>query len=256
MTFFDAFIYGLIEGLTEFLPVSSTAHLIIVSKILGNPQTEFLKVFEVVIQVGAIFSIVVLYGRSLLVNREILQRVFFAFLPTAVLGFFLHSFVKDVLFENILVILCALFFGGIFLVVFERNHKGAEFSSGLENIPYWVAAGIGVFQALAIVPGVSRSAATIIGGLVLGLRRKEIVEFSFLLAVPTMLAASTLDLIKCQVAFSVEEWSLLAVGFFVSFVVAMGSVKFLLKFIQTNNFIGFGIYRMIFAAIFGAIYYL
>ena len=251
MTFLDAFIYGLVEGLTEFLPVSSTAHLIIVSKLLGNPQTEFLKVFEVVIQFGAILSIIALYGRSLLVRFEIIKRVLTAFIPTAILGFLFHSVIKNVFFENIAVILWALFLGGVFLIIFERNHRESGNGNGLENVPYWAAAGIGFFQALAMVPGVSRSAATIIGGLVFGLKRKETVEFSFLLAVPTMLAASALDLVKCRVSFSAHEWLFLAAGFVVSFIVALGSVKFLLRYIQSNNFIGFGVYRIILAIVFG-----
>lgn len=256
MTFLDALIYGLVEGLTEFLPVSSTAHLILVSKLLGNPQTEFLKVFEVVIQLGAILSIVVLYGGSLMVRAGIIKRVLVAFLPAAILGFFLHPIIKNIFFDNITIILCALFFGGIFLIVFERTHKDAVITNGLDNIPYWVAVGIGLFQTLAMVPGVSRSAATIIGGLVLGLKRKEIVEFSFLLAVPTMLAASAFDLVKSQTTFTAQEWFLLAVGFVVSFLVAMGSVKFLLRYIQSNNFIGFGVYRIVFAALFAAFIFL
>ena len=255
MTFFDAFIYGLVEGLTEFLPVSSTAHLIITSKLLGNPQTEFLKVFEVVIQLGAILSVVTLYGKSLL-KAEIVKRVLIAFIPTAIIGFLLHSLIKNVLFENIPLILATLFLGGIFLIVFERNYKESDGTAGLNTIPYWIAVGIGFFQAVAMVPGVSRSAATIIGGLILGLKRKVIVEFSFLLAVPTMLAASVLDLVKCRVSFSTQEWLVLGVGFFVSFIVAFASVKFLLRYIQTNNFVSFGVYRIIFAIIFGALIFL
>ena len=146
--------------------------------------------------------------------------------------------------------------GGIFLIVFEKYHKEKEGSNGLDKIPYLISAGIGLFQALAMVPGVSRSAATIIGGLVLGLKRKETVEFSFLLAVPTMLAASVLDLAKSQANFSRQEWACLAVGVCVSFIVAMGSVKFLLRYIQTNNFVTFGIYRIVFAVLFGVIIFL
>jgi len=246
MEFFQALILGVVEGVTEFLPISSTGHLILTTDLLGLAETDFLKSFEICIQFGAILSVVVLYGRRFLVNWDILKRILVAFLPTAFLGFIFYKIVKKFLLGNALVVVWALFLGGILLILFEVFHK--EKKDGwdeLARIPYSKAFLIGIFQSLAIVPGVSRAAATILGGLLLGLKRKTIVEFSFLLAVPTMLAATTLDLLKSVNAFSLSQSGYLVLGFLVSFGVAILSIQFLLHFIKTYSFIGFGWYRIL-----------
>ncbi len=253
MNIFSAFILGVVEGLTEFLPVSSTGHLILAAKLLGLPQTDFLTSFEIAIQMGAILAVVVLYARSFLVNIEVLKRICAAFIPTAIMGLAFYKVIKTVLLGSTGVVVGALFLGGIFLIVFEKRYQEKpDAKDDLSRLPYRDAVLIGFFQALAMVPGVSRSAATIVGGLVLGLRRKTIVEFSFLLAVPTMTAATALDLFKSFgfVSLNTEQMMFLAVGFVTSFVVAMAGVKFLLHFIQRNNFVAFGVYRVLAAAAF------
>lgn len=246
MDLFHALILGIVEGITEFLPISSTGHLIITAKLLGLPQTEFLKTFDISIQLGAILSVVVLYWRSLLVDFNVIKRVAAAFIPTAVLGFALYKFVKSVLLGNVHVVLWSLLLGGVFLIVFELLYKEKEnVVKDIKEMTLIQAVIIGCFQAVAMIPGVSRSAATIIGGLYLGISRKTIVEFSFLLAVPTMAAAAALDLLKSAHDFSADQFSFLAVGFVSSFVVGILSIRFLLYFVRNHNFISFGIYRII-----------
>jgi len=251
MTYLHAFILGVIEGVSEFLPISSTGHLILTSHLLHLEQTDFQKSFEIAIQLGAILSVVVLYWRTLLVNFEILKRVITAFIPTAILGFIFYKIIKRVLLGSNTVVLCSLLIGGIFLILFElwhREKKGA--SEELSDISYSKSFMIGLFQVVAMIPGVSRSAATIIGGLILGIRRKTIVEFSFLLSVPTMVAATGLDLIKSGGQFSLEEFRLLFIGFITSFIVALLSIKWLLHFIKNHTFISFGIYRILISLLF------
>ncbi len=250
MNLLDAAILGVVEGITEFLPISSTGHLILVSKLLGLPSTEFLSSFEIAIQLGAILAVVLLFWRSFL-NIEMLKRLAVAFLPTAVIGLALYSIVKTYLLGNPQVVLAALFFGGILLLVFEHFHtEGPEAVASPETITYKQSFLIGLFQSVAIIPGVSRSAATILGGLWIGISRIAIVEFSFLLAVPTMAAATGLDLIQNYQTFSSADFAALAVGFVVSFVVAIAAIKFLLQYIRKHSFRAFGVYRIIVAIFF------
>ena len=251
MNIFDAVILGLVEGITEFLPISSTAHLILSSKILGLSSTEFLKSFEIIIQLGAILAVVVLYAKSLLAQPEIIKRVFAAFVPTAVCGLIFYKTVKKYFLGNQEIVLWALFVGGVILIIFDCVHKESpDAKDNIVAIDYKTAIFIGCFQSLAIIPGVSRAAATIIGGLILGMRRKAIVEFSFLLAVPTMLAATGLDLVKNADIFSWDQIYFLGAGFVTAFVVALLSIKFLLHFIQRHNFIAFGVYRIAIVIVF------
>lgn len=251
MDFFHAIILGIIEGVTEFLPISSTGHLILASKILGLPSTEFLKSFMVAIQLGAILAVVVLYWRSFFVKFEILKKIIVAFLPTAALGLIFYKIVKQFLLGNEAGVLWALFLGGVFLIIFEWKYsEKPDAVEEVEKITWQQALLIGVFQSAAIIPGVSRAAATIVGGLLLGLKRKTIVEFSFLLAVPTMIAATGFDLLKSGGNFSLGEFGLLALGFVFSFITALAAIKFFLNFIKNRSFIIFGVYRIILAALF------
>jgi len=251
MDFISALILGVVEGISEFLPISSTGHLILASQLLSLPQTNFLKSFEIIIQLGAILSVVVLYWKSFF-NLELLKRLFVAFLPTGVIGLALYSIIKTYLLGSQAVVLWALAIGGVLIIAFELMHKEKEGDeeSAPETVSYKHSFLIGLFQAIAIIPGTSRSAATIIGGLLLGLKRKTIVEFSFLLAVPTMLAATGLDLIKNASSFSTDQIGVLSVGFVVSFVVALLSIKFLLRYVRNHSFIAFGVYRIVLAALF------
>lgn len=252
MTFFQAVILGLVEGITEFLPISSTGHLILTADLLDLRQTDFLKTFAIFIQLGAILAVVVLYWRRLLVEREVMKRIAVAFIPTALIGLALYKVVKNYLLGSNAVVLWALFLGGLFLLIFEWWHQERERTpdDNLAKISYGQAVAIGLFQTVAMVPGVSRSAATIVGGLLVGLERKTIVEFSFLLAVPTMAAATGLDLVKNASHLNLNEFYLLAVGFIVSFIVALATIKWLLNFIQNHSFVSFGIYRFIVALFF------
>ncbi len=244
-------IFGIVEGFTEFLPVSSTGHLILTAKILNLQQTNFLKSFEIAIQLGAIAAVVVLYGRRFLKDAEVIKRIITAFIPTAVIGLSAYGFIKNSLLGNDNVVIWSLMIGGIILIIFEVLFGEKDDSlDEIKKISYKQSFFIGVFQSLAIIPGVSRAAATIVGGLLLGLRRKTIVEFSFLLAVPTMLAATSLDLYKNIHSFSLDQFTFLAVGFITSFVVAVFAIKFLLKYIKNHNFVIFGIYRILIALTF------
>jgi len=251
MDFLHSVLFGIVEGITEFLPISSTGHLILTAKLLGLEQTNFQKTFEISIQLGAILSVVVLYWKTLSMNREVLKRVITAFIPTAIIGLALYKIIKKVFFASEGLILWSLFLGGLFLIVFELLYaRKRATTEELEKISYPTCLLIGLFQSIAMIPGVSRSAATIVGGLILGVHRKTIVEFSFLLAVPTMLAATGLDLAKNVGAFSTDQLQYLAVGFAVSFGAALLGVKFLLAYVKNHSFLLFGAYRVVLAVLF------
>lgn len=252
MNYLHAIILAIVEGVTEFLPVSSTGHMVLTAHLLQVPQTEFTKSFEIIIQLGAILAVVALYGKTLLVNREVWKRVMIAFLPTATIGYVLYKLVKHVLLGNQWVTLAALFIGGIVMIILEKMYKEKEHHSDtIERLSYKQAFCIGLCQSISIIPGVSRAAATILGGIFLGAKRKTAVEFSFLLAVPTMLAATILDLKETRFAFTSYELSLLGVGLFVSFIVAFVVIKGLLQFVKNHTFVSFGMYRIILSIIYG-----
>ncbi len=256
MNFFDAVVLGIIEGFTEFLPISSTAHLILTSKIISLSQNDFLKSFEIAIQLGAISSVISLYGKKFLTDCQLNKKIVAAFLPTIFFGFIFYKIIKNYLFESISLILASLFLGGIFLIVFEmfyREKPNAE--NNISRLSYKKAFLIGCFQSMAMVPGISRSAATIIGGLLTGLKREAIVEFSFLLAVPTMLAATGFDLLHNAASFSLKQLHLLFLGMVASFIVARIAISFFLKFIKTHNFTYFGVYRVLIAFLFWLIFF-
>lgn len=257
MNILHAIILGIIEGVTEFLPISSTGHLILASYVLKLAESDFLKSFEIFIQLGAILAVVVLYWKRILTNFSLMKKLIVAFLPVVVVGLTLYKIVKDYLLGSTQVVLWTLFAGGVIIWAYEKWRAQDSEGSGdknlkttLENMTYKQALGIGVAQSVAVVPGVSRAAATILGGLILGVDRKSIVEFSFMLAIPTMAAATGLDLIKSSGSFSSNEWMLLAVGFIISFITAIFAVKWLVRFIQNHDFTGFGIYRIALAVLF------
>lgn len=246
-----ALILSIVEGVSEFLPISSTGHQILTAKLLNITQTDFVGSFEIYIQLGAILAVVVLYWKVFLENKKIWKNIIAAFIPTAVVGLLLYKIIKHVLLGNSLVTLISLFLGGVILIIIEKNHKELDSHvDKVEKISTKNAFLIGLIQSISVIPGVSRSAATIIGGLILGTKRKTATEFSFLLAVPTMIAATGLDLAKTGFHFSGEQWFTLTVGFLGSFVVAMLSIKWLIKYVQSNNFVAFGIYRIVVAVLF------
>jgi len=254
MTILHNIILSIVEGITEFLPISSTGHLILASKVLDIVQSDFVKSFEIIIQLGAILSVIVLYFKKLF-NVETIKRLIVAFLPTAVIGLAMYKIVKKFLLGNLTVVVWSLLIGGVLLIVLElwykrQKHDISEIDSEIVLPNYKQSFLIGLVQSVAIIPGVSRSGATIAGGLLMRMSRKSIVEFSFLLAVPTMVAASGLDILKNYQVFTASNiWSLV-VGFVSSFIVAILGIKLLLGFIRKYDFIPFGVYRIIIALIF------
>jgi undecaprenyl-diphosphatase len=250
--FVNAFILAMVEGITEFLPISSTGHLILVESFLslGNDKA-FTETFIVIIQFPAILSVCLYFWRQLWPirdgkpDRDILSlwvKVAVAFLPAAVLGLLLDDFIES-LFDNT-VVAVTLILGGIILILIERRrHEGKTDSIGA--LTYKQAIGIGFIQCLAMVPGTSRSGATIIGGLLLGASRSVAAEFSFFLAIPTMVGATSLKLMKNGLDFTGHQWALIALGSIVSFAVAYGVIAFLMAFIKKHSFSIFGIYRII-----------
>jgi undecaprenyl-diphosphatase len=253
MIWTHAVVLGVVEGLTEFLPVSSTGHLILASRLMGLPQTEFMKSFEIAIQIGAILAVVFLYGKRLFADRGAFLRVLTAFVPTAVIGLLLYKPIKKFLFADSQIVLWSLLIGGVVLIVFDRWYKASSHCvNDTAKVPFSKAALLGVFQCLSMVPGVSRAGATQVGGLVLGLDRRTTVEFSFLLAVPTLAAATALELWKSGAAFDGAQWELLLIGGAVSFVSAVAVIRLFLRFVEKSGFTAFGIYRIVAALAFWA----
>lgn len=252
MDILHAVIISIVEGITEFLPVSSTGHQVLVAQLLGVPQTEFVKSFEIFIQLGAILAIVGMYFKKVLNNTKMWKPLLAAFIPTGIIGFAFYKVVKEVLLGNDFVTVTALFIGGLILIgveMFVFKNKQHHILK-MEDVTIKQGVIIGLAQSLSIIPGVSRAAATIVGAMCLGISRETAVEFSFLLAVPTMLAATGLDLVKSNHHFTGSEWGILAVGFVGAFITAWFTVKYFLQFVKTNTFIPFGIYRIVVAILF------
>lgn len=251
MDLLHAIILGIIEGVTEFLPISSTGHLILASHLLGITTTEFVKSFEIAIQAGSILAVALLFWRKFLTNRHLFLITIISFIPTGVLGLLLYKVVKTYLLGNSLVTVAALLLGGLAIIFSERyftntKHEGKE----ITELSYKESIIIGFIQSLSMIPGVSRSAATILGSMFVGLNRRAAVEFSFLLAVPTMAAATGYDLLKTSHSYSSNESMVLGVGFITAFITALIVIKWFIKFIQTQNLIPFGIYRIIISIVF------
>ena len=253
MNIFQIITLSIIEGLTEFLPISSTAHLIVTSKFLNIPQNDFQKLFEVFIQGGAILSIIFLYQKTLFKNKRVLINIFFAFLPTAIFGFFFYKIIKNIFFESLSLIVYSLIFGGIVFIIIEILISKKKIILTKENSQMTIREAflIGFFQSLAIVPGVSRAGAVIIGMMILGFKRDQAAIFSFLLAVPTILSASIFDFYKNKEIFytSQSQFFTLLLGAFFSFIFALISVKFFVSFLKRKNLVVFGLYRIVVAII-------
>ncbi len=250
MSLLAAALLGIVEGVTEFLPVSSTGHLILAEKLFGIASTDAVKSFDIVIQLGAISAALVVFWQTLLLNRRVLVRVLCAFVPTAIAGALLHHTVKTYLLDPS-VVAWALFVGGIFIIGFElwfREQPSA--TAKVEDITIGKAVMIGILQTLALIPGTSRSAATIIGGMALGVRRAAIVDFSFLLAIPTMAGATALDLYKSSAILTSQDLLTIGVGFVMSFIAAYAAIRWLLRYVRTHTFLAFGVYRIIVAILF------
>lgn len=249
MSIIDTIVLGIVEGVTEFLPISSTAHLQITQRLLGILTTDFIKSFEIAIQLGAILAVVFFYREKLFSSSFLyFKNILIAFIPTGVIGFLLYKIIKSFLLGNIFIAATTLFVGGLIIVFYEyrvRNKTESISEKTIETLSVRELLILGSAQALAVVPGVSRSGAVIISGRVLGLPRILITEFSFLLAIPTMLAATAYDLLKSGFAFSGGEWGNIFLGAIVSFIVALLVIKWFLQYIQKHSFAIFGWYRII-----------
>jgi len=240
---------SIVEGATEFLPISSTGHLVLASKVLNIPQTNFIKSFEIFIQLGAILAVVFLYWQKLIYNFKLWKNILIAFIPTAIVGLAFYEIIKNYFIGNLQITLLALFLGGLILIFVDKLLKEKDFDS-LEKLTVKQSLLIGLAQSVSVIPGVSRAAATIIGGQFAGLSKKAALEFSFLLAIPTMFAATGLDVIKSNFNFSLTEWSYLFIGFIGSFITALFVIKWFIKFVEKNNFFIFGVYRIILSILF------
>lgn len=253
MTFFHTIILGIVEGLTEFLPISSTAHIDIARTILAIPTSEFIKSFEIIIQLGAILAVVVLYARKVFSSWNYIKNLIIAFIPTGIIGFILYKLIKSYLLGNIFIEALALSIGGVIILLFEYYRAPrADIQTSrqtIETLTIRQLLTLGTAQSLAVVPGVSRSGAVIISGRALGLSTLLITEFSFLLAVPTMLAASGYDILKSGLSFTSDQWGTIALGFVVSFIVALFVIQWLLGYIRKHTFKVFGWYRIILGTI-------
>jgi undecaprenyl-diphosphatase len=264
MSILQAILLAIIEGITEFLPISSTGHMIIGSSLMGIASDPFTKMFTVAIQFGAILSVIILYWKRFLpANKSLAEvfsfylKLFVAFLPAMIAGYFLNEFI-DALLERVDVVGYTLVIGGVFFLfvdkIFAKNETDPQ-----ENISYASAFKIGLFQTIAMIPGVSRSAATIIGGLAQKLNKKTAAEFSFFLAVPTMFAATVYKMLQFYSiggTFGGNEITLLIIGNIVAFIVAILAIKSFISFLTRHGFKLFGYYRILVGVVILLLYYL
>jgi len=241
MTWFEALILAIVEGITEFLPVSSTGHMILAEGLMGMKSNDFVQAFIINIQFGAILSVVVLYWKRFFQTMKFYYKLFVAFIPAAVFGLLLSDYI-DMLLENVYVVAVMLILGGIVLVFVDNWFKDGKDD---EEITYPKALKIGFFQVIAMIPGVSRSAATIIGGMTQKLSRKAAAEFSFFLAVPTMFAASGYKLMKNYSAINTDNIGILIFGNVVAFIVALIAIKSFITYLTKHGFKMFGYYRIV-----------
>lgn len=246
MTLFETIVIAIVEGLTEFLPVSSTGHMIITQHLLGMESSDFVKAFTVNIQFGAILSVVVLYWKRFFQTLDFYWKLLIAFLPAAVIGFLAGDFI-DSLLENVWVVAIMLIIGGVFMLYVDKLFNKEDEN---QEMNWKRALKIGFFQCIAMIPGVSRSMATIVGGMSTKLSRKNAAEFSFFLAVPTMAAAAGYKLLQLfqdpgGSEMLTDNLVTLLIGNFVAFLVAMAAIKFFIGFLTKHGFKAFGYYRIV-----------
>ncbi|MFN8845242.1 MAG: undecaprenyl-diphosphate phosphatase [Bdellovibrionales bacterium] len=246
VTILDAIILGIVEGLTEYLPVSSTGHLMVTSALLKLEKTEFLKSFEIVIQSGAILSVLLIYRDRFFgqFNISFYKKIFWAFLPTALVGLILKK-LFDHMLGSIWIVAATLIVGGFFLIWMEKQKWFSKNHKSIEDLTLKDCIKLGLFQCVAMLPGTSRSGASIVGGLFLGLKKEEATQFSFFLAVPTLLGASVLKFKDILPYLNKDNALLLFVGWLVSFLMGVVAIKGFIQLVSRSGFIGFGIYRII-----------
>lgn len=253
MDFLQAIILGIVEGVTEFLPVSSTFHLIFSAQFIGIQQSDFTKLFEVVIQSGAIISVVFLYGGELIRDKELLNKVIVSFLPTALVGFALYKVIKTIFFESQYLMIGVFFIMGLFFILFEYLIKKDRISLKKETKDLTVrdALLIGFVQSLAVIPGVSRAGSVLLGMMLLRYRRDEAARYSFILSIPTIFMASAYDLYKMRQTLteSVNNGGLLIVGFLTAMIVSFFVMKWFITYLKKNSLAVFGYYRILLAII-------
>ena len=249
MDIIQAIILGIIEGITEFLPISSTGHLIVASEWLGLAQTDDNKAFEVIIQLAAILAVTATYRDKIsLKHIDLWQKIALAFIPVGAVGFLFHKQIKAMFTVDIVAIMFIV--GGLIFLLVEYLQRNRVYeTTDVEDVSYKQALWIGIAQVAALIPGTSRAGASIIGAMLVGLDRKTSAEFSFLLALPVMLAASGYDLLKHWQEFSGEMLMPLLAGFVVSFIAAYATMKLLLSFLQRFTFVAFGVYRILFGGL-------
>lgn len=248
MNILQSLILGIVEGFTEFLPISSTFHLIVFSKIIGLSSSEFLKLFEVVIQSGAIFALVFIYAKTLLSDRKLLMNVIYSFIPTAIVGFALHKIIKNIFFESNWLMLFVFIGVGILFIVIEKS--SLLLTKKCESLTTKQAIIIGLAQACSVVPGVSRSGAVIVAMMFMGYKRDEAAKYTFLLSLPTIFAASALDLYQGRELLGAlaDGWMLLGLGLLAALVSAYIVVKWFTRYLATHTLEIFGWYRIAIAA--------
>lgn len=250
MTIFDSILLGIIEGFTEFLPISSTGHLIVASHFLGIDQTNVTKAYEVIIQFAAILAVFFTYKEKFTLKKiDLWTKVFLAFIPIGAVGFLFSSQIKELFSINIVAVMFII--GGIIFLIVEKFFiKESQVRiTDVESVTLKQSLIIGFAQIFALIPGTSRAGSTIIGALLVGLSRKASAEFSFLLAFPVMLAVTAYDLLKHYSDFTSANLLTLGVGFVVSFIVAFVTIKLFLKFLEQFTFVAFGVYRILFGVI-------
>jgi undecaprenyl-diphosphatase len=250
MSLLQAVIIAIIEGLTEFLPISSTGHMILADSLLQVHDKEFVKTFEIVIQLGAIMAVVFLYIKRFLVSIDIYFKLFVAFIPTGIVGVVAYKSIKAYLF-NPITVSASLIIGGVLLILLDKwsDQRQSKYND-IADIDYKDAVKIGLIQCVSMIPGVSRAAATILGGVFAGFNRVQAAEFSFLLAIPTMFAASGLDLLQSYENIHNEQITILLIGAAVAFVVALFAVKAFIGFLTRYGFKHFGYYRIALGCLF------
>ena len=249
MDIFQAIIIGIIEGFTEFLPISSTGHMIVASKFLGIEESALVKAYEVIIQFAAIMAVMLIYKEKITFKKiDLWSKLMLAFLPLAIVGFIFKDQIKTLF--NVQTVAWMFIIGGIIFLIVEYFYEEKEHHvSDVEQVSYMQALWVGIAQIFSLVPGTSRAGATIIGGLLTGLNRKTSMEFSFLLAIPVMAAVTGYDLLKHYQDFADANWGAFVIGFITAFVVAYLTIKLFLAFIQRFTFVAFGVYRIIFGVI-------
>ncbi len=260
LEFLKVIVLGIVEGITEWLPISSTGHMILVEEFIQlDVSEEFMEMFRVVIQLGAILAVVVLYFRKLWpfcspgngwIKKDtwiLWFKVLVAALPAAVIGLLFDDAIDAAFYNYVTVAIMLIVYGVLFIVV--ETHRSKPRFKSLDSLPWSIAFGIGIFQVLALIPGTSRSGATILGGILLGTTRGVAAEFSFFLAIPVMFGASLLKILKFGLVFTGYEIAVLLVGMITAFLVSIFAIRFLMGYIRKHNFIPFGIYRIVLGAL-------